>query len=89
MADLTATTVALSPFAYYRLNEAAGTVATDTQGHSNGSYVGTYTLGATPNTANDTGSLSLGGAGDVTTNMLATDPGIATMELSRRWASPV
>jgi len=82
VADLTATTVALSPFAYYRLNEAAGTVATDTQGHSNGSYVGTYTLNATPNTANDTGSVRLGGAGDVTTNLLASDAGLTGASFS-------
>ena len=76
MADLTATTTGLAPFAYYRLNEAAGTVATDTQAHSNGTYAGTYTLGATPNTANDAGSVSLGGAGDITTNLLVTDAGL-------------
>ena len=82
MADLTATTVALSPFAYYRLNEAAGTVAIDTQGHSNGSYVGTYTLNATPNTANDTGSVRLGGASDVTTNLLTSDAGLTGANFS-------
>ena len=76
MADLTATTIALSPFAYYRLNEAAGTVATDTMAHSNGTYTGTYTLGAPPITANDTGSLSLAGAGGVKTNLLTSDPGL-------------
>ena len=82
MADLTATTVALSPFSYYRLNEAAGTVASDTQGHANGTYTGTYTLGATPNTANDTGNVSLGGAGYVTTNLLASDTGLTGANFS-------
>ena len=72
MADLTATTVALSPTVYYRLNEASGTVATDTQAHSNGTYVTTYTLNATPNTANDAGSPTFTG-GHVSTNLLTTD----------------
>jgi len=82
MADLTATTTGLAPFAYYRLNEASGTVATDTQGHSNGTYAGTYTLGAPPNTANDVGSVKISGAGDVTTNLLATDAGLTGANFS-------
>ena len=82
MADLTATTAALSPFAYYRLNEASGTVATDTQAHSNGTYAGTYTLGAPPNTANDVGSVKISGAGDITTNLLATDAGLTGASFS-------
>ena len=82
MADLTATTVGLTPFAYYRLNQSSGTVATDTKAHSNGTYSGTYTLNGTPNTANDVGSLVLAGAGDVKTNLLTSDAGLTGASFS-------
>ena len=81
MADLTATTVALSPFAYYRLNEATGTVATDTQAHSNGTYVPGYTLGTTKNTANDAISTQFTG-GHVSTNIGLTEVGLSGTSMS-------
>lgn len=63
MADLTATTLALSPAAYYRLNDTSGTTAVDSAATP---HAGTYsatgvTLGSPPLTTNDAGASLLDG----------------------------
>lgn len=56
--------LALSPAGYWRLGETSGSVAADSSGNSrDGSYNGTYTLGADSLVPSDTGNKALGLSG--------------------------
>ncbi|GAC1306390.1 MAG: hypothetical protein NVSMB19_18490 [Vulcanimicrobiaceae bacterium] len=79
MADLTATTTGLNPTVYYRLNDTSGTVAVDTQAHSNGTYGGSPlpTFNGPALTTNDANSAAFNNGGTVATNLALTDPLIA------------
>jgi hypothetical protein len=73
-----------NPSAYWRLNESSGTKMTDYAGELDGSYLGTFTLGALGITSDPAVSLG-GGNGEAPYSSLLNSSGPFTVEF---WANP-